>query len=343
MPTESTVEQYPKGTHHHAKVWLTGLMALAAFSNCTAYAETSKADAAYPYIMKARAAAGDDLHREFYHRCFVDADYASTIARYRKTHTTIEPAKVFDNLFCLNSGYNSVWILKTTEGLIAFDSFNNPGLALQLIGNGLPKLGLDPNQIKYVVISHEDGDHFGGAQFLKDRYGARLMASEAAWQEMAAGDQQRRPNWFVYAPKRDLIITDGQQFTLGDATVTFYITPGHDPGAISAIFKVTDNGVPHVVGYMGGMGVPAQEPDRNLLIKTYARWQEISAKAGVDTLIANHAAQDSAIDKVEFLRVRRAGDWNPLVLGADAYRRYYEVQKECIRARLVISGQRVEE
>jgi metallo-beta-lactamase class B len=94
---------------------------------------------------------------------------------------------------------------------------------------------------------------------------------------------------------------------------------------------------------MGGMEVPAQEPDRNLLIKTYARWQEISAKAGVDTLIANHAAQDSAIDKVEFLRARRAGDWNPLVLGADAYRRYYEVQKECIRARLVISGQRVEE
>jgi metallo-beta-lactamase class B len=91
------------------------------------------------------------------------------------------------------------------------------------------------------------------------------------------------------------------------------------------------------------MGSPGNEANRNQIIKTYTRWQTIAANAGVDTMIANHSPQDNAIEKVEFLRVRRAGDWNPFVIGADSYRRYFEIQKECTRARLARFGQKIEE
>ena len=34
---------------------------------------------------------------------------------------------------------------------------------------GLNTLGLNPSQIKYVIISHAHGDHVGGARFLQER------------------------------------------------------------------------------------------------------------------------------------------------------------------------------
>lgn len=339
MPTRSELNKKAGSAPRSewAGVAFAGL--LATFAVGTAYGETGNAGAEYPYILKARAAAGDDLHREFYHRCFIDANYPDTIASYRKTTTPIEPAKVFDNMYFVSDGDNTVWILRTSEGFIVFDSLNNPVEALELIGGGMMKLGLDPKQIKYVAIMHEHADHYGGSKYLKERYGARLIASEPAWNFMA---KETRPR-VAYAPARDMVIADGQKLTLGDTTVTFYVTPGHSAGSISAIFNVTDNGVRHVVGYMGGMGSPGNEANRNQIIKTYTRWQTIAANAGVDTMIANHSPQDNAIEKVEFLRVRRAGDWNPFVIGADSYRRYFEIQKECARARLARFGQKIEE
>ena len=36
-------------------------------------------------------------------------------------------------------------------------------------------------------------------------------------------------------PTRDMVATDGQKLTLGDTTVTLYITPGHTPGTLSVL------------------------------------------------------------------------------------------------------------
>jgi glyoxylase-like metal-dependent hydrolase (beta-lactamase superfamily II) len=43
-------------------------------------------------------------------------------------------------------------------------------------------------------------------------------------------------------PARDMDITDGQKLTLGNTTLTFYITPGHTPGTVSMLVPVTDHG-----------------------------------------------------------------------------------------------------
>ena len=45
----------------------------------------------------------------------------------------------------------------------------------------MKKLGLDPAQIKYVIVSHGHGDHSGGAKYLQDKFGARVILSEADW------------------------------------------------------------------------------------------------------------------------------------------------------------------
>ena len=49
-----------------------------------------------------------------------------------------------------------------------------------------------------------------------------------------------------------MVATDGQKLTLGDTTLTMYITPGHTLGTISTLIPVKDNGTPHLVAEWGG-------------------------------------------------------------------------------------------
>jgi metallo-beta-lactamase class B len=49
------------------------------------------------------------------------------------------------------------------------------------VADGLKKLGLDPAQIKYVIVSHGHSDHAAGAKYLQDIYKARVLLSAADW------------------------------------------------------------------------------------------------------------------------------------------------------------------
>ena len=72
-----------------------------------------------------------------------------------------DPAKVFDNLYFVGGKLHSAWALTTKEGIILFDTIY-PYNSEELIVGGLQKLGLDPKQVKYVIITHGHGDHVGG-------------------------------------------------------------------------------------------------------------------------------------------------------------------------------------
>src|SRR6185503_17930280 len=65
------------------------------------------------------------------------------------------PYKVFDDLYFVGT---------------LFDYAIEPEIV-----NGLEKLGLDPRNIKYVLISHAHGDHDQGAALLQSRYGAKVV------------------------------------------------------------------------------------------------------------------------------------------------------------------------
>ena len=109
---------------------------------------------------------------------------------------------------------------------------------------GLNKLGLDPAEIKYAIVSHGHGDHSGGAKYLQDHFGTRVILSAADWDLL---DRSRGTK-----PTRDMVATDGQELTLGDTTVTMYLTPGHTPGSISTLVPVKDAGRPHLAAAWGG-------------------------------------------------------------------------------------------
>jgi metallo-beta-lactamase class B len=131
-----------------------------------------------------------------------------------------------------------------------------------------------------------------------------------------------------------MVATDGQKLTLGDTTITLYLTPGHTLGTVSALIPVKDNGKPHLVAEWGGTGFNFEHSRARF--ETYAasaaRFGDIVAKSGADALIANHTNLDGSKAKLPALAARKPGEENPYVIGNGSVRGYVKVAEECARA-----------
>ncbi len=246
-----------------------------------------------------------------------------------------EPAKVFDNLYYLGQSEYSAWAVTTSEGIIVIDTLFDYSVEDEIV-NGLTTLGLDPKQIKYVIVSHGHSDHAGGAKLLQDRFGARVLMSAADW-DLIARNTQPWPK-----PRRDIVVVDGQKLTLGDTTLTMYSTPGHTPGTISTIIPVKDQGRPHTVAEWGGLGfnftITPDKP-RAYWFDTYGKsadhFRDVVTRSGADAIIANHPNQDNAKVKLAALAKRKPGDPNPYVIGNASVTGYVTMVGECAKAGLL--------
>ena len=229
--------------------------------------------------------------------------------------------KIFDNVYFLPVVYVSSFLVTTPDGYILVDTLNNTKDVTDAMIPAMNKFGLDPAKIKYAIITHEHADHFGGAKYLHDTYGTKILASAKEWDEMAKLKNPR-----AEPPKRDMVITDGMKLTLGGETLTMYLTPGHTVGTVSVLIPVTDHGTPHLVYDWGGTSV------HNELLSTYinslTRFRDIALKAGADAAISEH---HHVMTRALGYFSDPKGGKSPLVIGTDGLKRYTDVHLECLK------------
>src|SRR5579864_1993285 len=186
-------------------------------------------DTAEAHVAAAKAAAGHEHLGLFNSVCepATDARPAPPGPPIR-SEWHAEPAKVFDNLYFVGQTEYSAWAVTTSQGIIIIDTIWDYSVEDEIIG-GLTKLGFDPREIKYAIVSHGHIDHAGGAKYLQDHFGTRVILSAVDW-DLLGRDTGAWPK-----PKRDMVASDGQRLTLGDTTLTLYLTPGHTLGTISTL------------------------------------------------------------------------------------------------------------
>ena len=243
-----------------------------------------------------------------------------------------EPVKVFDNLYYIGEKEYSAWAIITSEGIIVVDTIWSYSVEDEIVG-GLKKLGFDPAKIKYAIVSHAHIDHIGGAKYLQNTYGTKIVMSAADW-DFA----ERTPRLPAdIKPKRDMVIGDGEKLTLGDTTLEFYFTPGHTPGTVSIIYPVKDGGTTHRVATWGGTGFNFELKAETFetYINSAVRYRPIVAESGADILLSNHTRLDGSDKKLPAMATRKPGDKHPYVIGNEAVQRYVKVAEECARANLL--------
>lgn len=289
------------------------------------------------HVARATALAGDDLKTPLF-LCRPDSGLVVRDALEHGSGQWQPPTKMFDNLFYIGDGFVGVLVVKTSAGLILFDSTTSADNAEHHLVPGLVALGLDPKTIRYVIVTHGHWDHFGGAAWLHDAYGARVGLSQADWDMIEAGPADAPGINGHPKPARDLVIADGQSLTLGDTTIGLYVTPGHTPGAVSAIIPARENGVTYPISLLGSVAFPPSlEPTASTgglaaYERSIARFARISKDAGAQGFFNTHAFADGGLERLKLARERAPGAPNPFLTGPQTTARYYGLFDECLKA-----------
>jgi metallo-beta-lactamase class B len=277
-------------------------------------------------IEKAKKAGGPMWAEEAHFFCEAPRANAAT-------DPPIEPTKIFDNVYVIGNEGTVVYVVQTSDGLVMFDSLGANQVESQLLP-GFQKLGLDPAQVKAIVVAHGHADHFGGSPYFQQHYGTRVYVSAADWDLMenpppARGGRAAAP---VTLPKREQVIAEGQPIVQGDLKITPVALPGHTPGAMGFIFPVKDNGRTRVAALFGGTILtpgPISDEGLRTYAKSVAHFKEETRKAKAEIVVANHPLMDPVPPKLARLAARKGGDANPYVVGTDNLQKFLDVIAAC--------------
>jgi len=283
-------------------------------------------------VEKAKKTAGSEWATAWHYFCEAPrADVA--------TDPVFEPTKIFDNVYAIGNSGTAVYVIRTSDGLMMIDSTRPIHVETQLLP-GFQKLGLDPAQVKMVLITHGHADHFGGSPYFQEHYGSRVYISQGDWDLMehppARKGGGKGPANAI--PKHDMVITEGQPIVLGDEKVMPYLVPPHTPGSMGFIFPVKDNGKIHMAALFGSvLLVTTGTTDEGMHehMKAIAHWKEETKKAKVDVELQNHPLFDDIAVKLAKLQNRKPGDPDPFIVGQAGYSKFVDVMSECMQAEIV--------
>jgi len=265
-------------------------------------------------------------------------NFFCTPTNYNTPGPAVEPMKVFDNLYEIPSSprqQTTVWAITTRDGIILIDS-GEMGTTDAVVA-GLQKVGLDPSQVKYILLGHGHGDHFAGAPYFQDRYKTRVGTTVADWDLIDPPNAPPNQGNQGARPRRDLVLEEGKPIVLGQQTVHVVAIPGHTPGSVGFIFNVTENGRTHTAGLFGGtildQGRITTE-GLNQYVRSIEHFLDAARSRNVDVEIQNHAIFDDTAERLARLKARKPGEPNPFIMSADKYARFWNIASECIRAEI---------
>jgi len=288
-------------------------------------------------VAEAMKIAGTDLAPQAKMFCTATGPLRMALAREAAglppmPNRTVDPVRVFDNMYWIGMTSQNAWAITTSDGIILLDTLNSADEARDIIVPGLRKVGLDPARIMYIIIGHGhpgQSDHTGGALYLQKTYGAKVVMSPIDAKIVLPTQRPDRP---LATP--DIDAFDGQKITLGDTTVTLVHIPGHTPGTMGTIVPVTLHGTPHSVIVLGA----TQMPTRASLLQFEHVFNDYARPAKVEASLNMHA--NGLQDDLEFLEsIRKNPDApSPYLYGPERFGRWMSIMIECGRARLAALG-----
>jgi metallo-beta-lactamase class B len=228
----------------------------------------------------------------------------------------VPPIKVFDNLYYVGPGFVSVWLVPTSDGLVLIDSAQDP--YVDHVVDSIRKAGFDPRNIKFILITHGHLDHFGGAAKIQALSGARVAMLQEDWQLIESSGRSNAAGAATTAPKRDMVIKEGDTITSGTTSLKVYKLPGHTPGSASFEFTVYDGKQPHKAFVFGGPGQRNGVEGGTQFLSSIERLQrefaDVEVAVHVHSWLATYPYPGGGMfERAQRLANRKAGEAHPFV------------------------------
>lgn len=233
----------------------------------------------------------------------------------------IEPYQVFDDVWQVGVCWVAAYAIRTPDGVVLIDTVHEPHVDTWLAN--LRKVGIDPAEVRLVLITHGHFDHAGGAYRLKALApNARFVMTQRGWEEAAQSAAQSAAasadtpgGWRMI--DRDVVAKDGERFTVGDVPFTVYETPGHTMGTASFSYPVRDGGHTYRAITVGGLGLNAIESSAQVAayIASIERIEAMTTRTSdpVTVHLTTHAFSNGQTERAVLNRQRAPGVVNVLV------------------------------
>ncbi|MFH0789826.1 MAG: MBL fold metallo-hydrolase [Pseudomonadota bacterium] len=154
-----------------------------------------------------------------------------------------KPFEILSGIYCVGGSDIShpqdalVYLIKGDETAVLIDA--GAGKGFSSIWGNIRQLGVKPQELTTLLLTHGHVDHIGGAHFFKEKTGCRIVAHEADQEAIESGDPVlTASSWYgVTLPrlKIDRVLKEKtEELALGPKEKIICLhTPGHTPGSIS--------------------------------------------------------------------------------------------------------------
>lgn len=243
--------------------------------------------------------------------------------------------RVAGNTYYVGSKALATYLIATPEGHILINSGFEE--TVPLIRASVESLGFKMRDVKIILESHAHSDHVAGHALLKELTGAKVYVMRGDDQVIASGGEGQ----YLYTDSRwkpcavDVVLKDGDEVKLGDATLIARLTPGHTRGCTTWTWRVADGDKKYDVVVIGSPNVNpgyrlVDNKDYPEIADDFAKTFKVLKSLPCDIFLGAHGEYYGMIAKLE--RVKTAKQ-NPFIDPA-GYRDYVELKEKAFRKTL---------
>lgn len=247
------------------------------------------------------------------------------------------PRRVHGDTWYVGTCGISALLITSPEGHILIDGAT-PKAGVQILHN-IRALGFNPEDVRYIVFSHEHFDHVGGLAELQRATGAPVLAREPAVATLRRGASDRSdPQLQVLQPFAAVAhvqaIDDDEAVKVGPLALQAIATPGHTPGGTSWTWRSCEGDDCRQIVYADSVSAISDDEYRYSDDAAHPGYlaafrQALSRVAGLpcDILITPHPSASQ-------LWSRLGADASEPLVNTDACRAYSEAASKRLDARL---------
>lgn len=234
--------------------------------------------------------------------------------------TAFPPHKVIGNIYYVGTRTLSTYLITTKAGHILINTTYERNVPV--VQKSVEQLGFKFTDVKVILGTHAHGDHQEGDALAKELTKAQVMTmaeDRAALEAIKPGGK---------AHPIDRVLRDGETVTLGEATLTAHLTPGHTRGCTTWTMQAQEGSRTYDVVFKcsyraPGTVSPAVEAEFN---GTFKKIRELAC----DVPLGDHPAQYDMIAKHARLK---PGAPNPFIDPAGCWDDA-DIQEAMMRAQL---------